>query len=224
MALDNIRLIERTGNIDNERAQINTALEAIRSCLFDLQSSLNNVPEPPEEGETTTFWGGIFGVLADQEDLQIELDLKTDEVDFQAHVTDTTNPHSVTKVQVGLGNVPNLDARVVSQITAGEDIGGHRAVIISGGQAFHADHTDTTQIGQYAGITSGAATTGNPVTVHHDGELEEASWTWTPGPIYVSTNGTLTQTKPTTGWIMNAAVALTATRILIQKTVTLLRS
>lgn len=30
--------------------------------------------------------------------------------DLIAHTTDTTNPHAVTKAQVGLGNVPNVDA------------------------------------------------------------------------------------------------------------------
>lgn len=33
-----------------------------------------------------------------------------EDADLQAHISNTSNPHSVTKSQVGLGNVPNVDA------------------------------------------------------------------------------------------------------------------
>ncbi len=38
---------------------------------------------------------------------------------IQAHISSTSNPHSVTKSQVGLGNVPNTDATNASNITTG---------------------------------------------------------------------------------------------------------
>ena len=109
MPVSEILLVERTGNIDNEREQVNKALQAVKDCLFDLQDSLDSIPPPLTATEGVAPWGSIFGVLEDQQDLLDALNLKTDEVDFQAHVTDTTNPHSVSKVQVGLGSVPNLD-------------------------------------------------------------------------------------------------------------------
>lgn len=48
-------------------------------------------------------WGTITGTLSGQTDLQSALDGKTP----IAHATNTLNPHSVTKTQVGLGNVDN---------------------------------------------------------------------------------------------------------------------
>ena len=35
------------------------------------------------------------------------------------HVSDTANPHSVTKAQVGLANVPNIDTTNAANITSG---------------------------------------------------------------------------------------------------------
>lgn len=37
--------------------------------------------------------------------------------DLNAHETNTSNPHGVTKTQVGLGNVPNVDATTTANIT-----------------------------------------------------------------------------------------------------------
>jgi hypothetical protein len=52
-------------------------------------------------------WGDIGGTLSDQTDLQAALDDKADATDLTTHTSDTSNPHSVTKTQVGLGNVDN---------------------------------------------------------------------------------------------------------------------
>lgn len=40
---------------------------------------------------------------------QSALDAKASASALSSHVSDTANPHSVTKAQVGLSNVPNLD-------------------------------------------------------------------------------------------------------------------
>jgi len=52
-------------------------------------------------------WGEITGTLSAQTDLQSALDAKADAADLTAHTSDTNNPHLVTAVQVGLGNVDN---------------------------------------------------------------------------------------------------------------------
>jgi len=50
---------------------------------------------------------------------QTALNLKTDITDFESHTNNTSNPHSVTKDQVGLGNVENLapDSMPISNAT-----------------------------------------------------------------------------------------------------------
>lgn len=71
-------------------------------------------------------WGGIGGTLADQTDLQAALDGKqvagsyeAANANIQAHIGSSANPHSVTKAQVGLGNVDNTSdaAKPVSTAT-----------------------------------------------------------------------------------------------------------
>lgn len=52
-------------------------------------------------------WGEIHGTLSNQTDLQAALDLKATVSALSAHTSNTSNPHSVTKTQVGLGNVDN---------------------------------------------------------------------------------------------------------------------
>lgn len=78
--------------------------------LFDLRTS---------GGSGSAAWGEILGTLANQVDLQTVLDAKSGtshnhdaayeakNANIQSHVASTSNPHSVTKSQVGLGNADN---------------------------------------------------------------------------------------------------------------------
>lgn len=52
-------------------------------------------------------WGLIQGNINNQGDLKGLLDQKALATDLQDHIDDTSNPHSVTKAQVGLGNADN---------------------------------------------------------------------------------------------------------------------
>ena len=55
--------------------------------------------------DVNAVWGNITGTLSAQTDLQDELNLKEPaNVNIQAHIIDTANPHAVTKAQVGLGS------------------------------------------------------------------------------------------------------------------------
>lgn len=58
-------------------------------------------------GGSAGAWGGITGTLSNQIDLQSALDAKADNSDLTSHTSNTSNPHSVTKTQVGLANVDN---------------------------------------------------------------------------------------------------------------------
>ena len=104
----------------------------------------------------------------------------------------------------------------VVEITAGENLGGHRVVIASNGEAFYADSSDADDVGLVRGITVGAANDGDLATVQVYGPMVEPSWTWTPDlPIYFTSSGVLTQTLPTSGFLQQVAVAETATKIFI---------
>jgi len=56
---------------------------------------------------TTTELGHVSGVTSP---IQTQIAAKADSSALTTHVNDTANPHSVTKAQVGLTNVPDVDA------------------------------------------------------------------------------------------------------------------
>ncbi len=101
--------------------------------------------------------------------------------------------------------------------TAGEDLGGHRAVVFNAsGQAVYADQTETDHAGRIAGVTTGAATSGSAVTIQRTGEMTEPGWSWNPeSPLYLGTDGMLTETPPTSGVLQSIGHAVTATKILL---------
>jgi hypothetical protein len=95
---------------------------------------------------------------------------------------------------------------------AGEALGGHRVVKQFDGGAYYADRFDPYDV---VGVTLGAAAFGDPVNVAVAGEVEEPSWNWTPGPVYIGENATLTQATPTDAPLMRVGVALSPTRMVV---------
>lgn len=67
------------------------------------------------------------------------------------------------------------------------------------------------------GIATNAASSGADVSVQHSGEIEDSSWTWTPGaPVFLGVNGTLTQVVPTTDFLLVMGEAVSATRLVVR--------
>lgn len=95
-------------------------------------------------------------------------------------------------------------------ITAAQALGLYRAVTIDG---FYADTTTPASLNKYAGITTTALSLGEEKYVVKAGLMTEAGWTWTPdAPIFIGTNGTLTQT-PVSGPMRRIGWAISATQI-----------
>ena len=101
-------------------------------------------------------------------------------------------------------------------LTAGENLSALRAVTSNvSGQAVYASN-NTLANAQVIGITSNAASSGAGVTIKTSGILTDANWTWTKGTVYLGTNGTLTQSAPTSGAIVvHVGRALTTTTLQI---------
>lgn len=100
-----------------------------------------------------------------------------------------------------------------STYTAGQALSALRAVYADG-DVYYANHADLATI-NVVGITTNAASPGDTVTVQTSGALSDGSWSWTPGPIYVGSNGALTQIAPVVGYLMEVARAVSATDIVI---------
>lgn len=109
---------------------------------------------------------------------------------------------------------PAGDTPILTGI-AGMPLGGHRAIVFNtDGTFIYADQSIPDHAERVLGITTGAAEAGAEVTIQTGGELTEPSWTWVlDQPIYLGTNGLLTQAVPTTGFIQQLAIPLSATSI-----------
>lgn len=101
------------------------------------------------------------------------------------------------------------------ECVAGAALSGHKAIAVVAGEAIHADQGDPAHRGLVRGISIGATAAAATATVQVFGPMFEPSWNWTPGPIYVGANGALTQTRPTSGWLQQIAIADSPTLIFI---------
>lgn len=120
-------------------------------------------------------------------------------------------------------NVVNTNISVGAEGTqylsklAGADLSGHRMVVLdAAGKAVYADNTTMTHVNKVLGMTVGSAVTDVAIDILRWGELEEPSWSWTlDTPIFLSTNGLLTQTPPSTGFSQIIGFPVSATKAYI---------
>ncbi len=103
----------------------------------------------------------------------------------------------------------------IVEATAGASLGGHRVVAIIGGVAVYADKDTPSHRGAVRGITTQAVSNGGTTRVQVLGPMVEPSFAFAAGPVYVGSNGSLTQTVPTTGFLQQVAYAETATNIFV---------
>lgn len=102
---------------------------------------------------------------------------------------------------MGAQGPPGLDGADGGQSinrTAATALGGHRVVRSTAASTVgYADATNTEHGDDTVGITVGAAAEDAEVEVQRTGSLTFGGWSWTQGlPVFLSTNGTLTQTPP----------------------------
>lgn len=84
--------------------------------------------------------------------------------------------------------------------TAGETISALKAVYELDGQVFALDSQDVDHAPLYLGIAVSSATTGLDVVIQRAGTIDDASWTWPGGEVFVGLAGTLTYIAPVTGF------------------------
>lgn len=108
-----------------------------------------------------------------------------------------------------------LAGPVVEEI-AGEDLEAYRIVAIVDGVAEYADKDNVLHRNCIRGITVEAADLGETIKVQILGPLVNNAWTWTPKTsLYLGSNGQLTHTYPSTGYVHKIGVADSATKIFI---------
>ena len=80
--------------------------------------------------------------------------------------------------------------------TAGEAIAAYTPVYITNDTAFIASNDDLVNVESFAGIAEVSGNLGDSITVVSDGHIQNPSWNWTNGFVWLSASGTLTQTLP----------------------------
>lgn len=109
-----------------------------------------------------------------------------------------------------------LQPDVPFELTAAIPISAFMVVAASTGKVSIADCTNLTQLGDVVGIAVGGAVAGSPVNIQYSGTLTHNGWNWTPRlPIFLGTNGALTQTPPVSGFLQGIATPLSATSLLV---------
>lgn len=111
-------------------------------------------------------------------------------------------------------------ANVAISLIASGAIGGHRVLVTNGdGSCSYADATNSAHVNRVIGISSSAAIDGADVTIITLGQIVESSWNWTIGqPVFIGTNGLLTQTEPTAPSFWHIiGVAIAADTIFVQQ-------
>lgn len=109
-----------------------------------------------------------------------------------------------------------VPAAIDTTLEAGTSISALRCITTdAAGKAKYAT-PDTSENSVVIGISSTSALTGENVTIKTSGQMTDASWSWTKGPVYLGAAGTLTQTAPSGGeYIVHVARAITPTTIII---------
>ena len=122
-------------------------------------------------------------------------------------------------VNRGARGIPGIPGEGVSALTveAGENLSALQPIAVIGDLAYAADSGDAAHIGHVVGISSTAASLGADVTVKTDGaRIEDASFDFDGGLVYVGPSGTLVESSPTSGFSQSIAVAVASDALIVQ--------
>jgi hypothetical protein len=125
-------------------------------------------------------------------------------------VNTITETQVISIAEQGPPGIPGEDSSIY--VTADVDLGGHRVVKATSTGCDYADNTTISDINSILGITDSATVQGGSAKIRTSGELIEPSWNFSIGAVYLGTNGLLIQTVPSSGFIKQIGVAVSATK------------
>lgn len=137
----------------------------------------------------------IAFILADESNVAFTLaDPEVAEAEFRFEQPSSEFAFSVAEAVPG---PPGQGASITSTVTAGETLSGHRAVVLhADGMAYYASNDEPTDATRQIWLSLGAAIEGTDVEIQPLGLITEPSWNWSDDPVFLGTNGVLTQTPP----------------------------
>lgn len=83
------------------------------------------------------------------------------------------------------------------------------------GAVYPLSFTDGEHIALALGVSLTAADPFEVLNVQRSGAIDEPSWSWTPGFIWLGASGALTQVPPTSGFGLLVGAAVSATRLIL---------
>lgn len=119
--------------------------------------------------------------------------------------------------EIVMAQLATAEGVTVVSCIAGEVLGGHRVVTLTGTpQAVYADASNAQHFGRLVGITTHAALAGESVAVQVVGKMTEPLWSWDLSrPVFLGATGQLTQTPPVTGFVLVVGMPITAQSLFI---------
>lgn len=122
----------------------------------------------------------------------------------------SSEANQFTTINYTFNNVAGITAN------AGQTINGHKVVIRNLGLIYHADNTIQSHQNQVIGLSLHAGVINEPINITTTGIVTEPSWSWTPDKsLFLSVDGQLTETPPTTGFLIQIAQSISPTEIWI---------
>lgn len=115
----------------------------------------------------------------------------------------------------GRQGIPGPAGGSALQRLAGEVLSALRVVYELDDKAFILDPADGDHVALILGITLTAADIGNPLDIQRSGAIEDSTWRWQPGRVWLGAGGSITQTPPVTGYFVQLGAAVSATRIIL---------
>jgi hypothetical protein len=101
------------------------------------------------------------------------------------------------------------------QRQAGETISALRLVYELDGVVRYLDHEDAEHINLALGLSLASGDAGTEVDVQLSGSVDESTWSWSPGPVWLGAQGFLTQLPPDDGFLLYVGTAVSPTRLIL---------
>ena len=139
-------------------------------------------------------------------------------IEVTEDVTEVIVPEEKIILEVYDNYINHPINEITSEIVykAGEYLSGHRAIKIENNKAYYASNEIFSDKYKVIGISKGASIINEDCIITTYGEMSEPSWNWIEGlPIYLSSNGLLTQTVPVSNYILQIATVISSTKIFI---------
>lgn len=119
----------------------------------------------------------------------------------------------------GIQGLPGPAAGTSFTRAAAANVSGGKAVTLNAaGQCLHADGAKASMANSVVGISLNGGAPGADITIiTNGGEIEETVWNWQANkPVFLGTDGALTQVAPTSGYLLVVGVAVGPTRMLVK--------